>query len=245
MTDEKPGFLKNLIDLQSYDTQIDALEKELNYFPKEINKLKIKINASLNALHHQKEQHKKILVESRELEKELKEKEELISKHQHELNSVKSNEAFKALEKEIALAKKEKDEIETRILGGLEQIEELTHIQNKLGEEFEAEKNRMEKQITDMESAKLATENKLADLKTQREKFASTMPTDISKKYEYVRAKSSGRAVSEVKKSSGGKLSCSGCNMLLNAQTELALAKKKGVIVLCDNCQRIIYLNES
>jgi predicted nucleic acid-binding Zn-ribbon protein len=243
MLQEKGNSLKKLIELQQKDSEIDNLQKKLQSLPEKINLLKDKMEEKNKWLEAQKEQYKNTLVKQKELEMELAQKEASIDKHQAELNEVKSNEAFKALQKEIDLAKKQKDETETLILENMDRCQELAKKQKELEDKCKQEEKQTIASISETENQQKLKEKQINELKTQRESFAKTIDTQILKRYEYIRTQRQGLAVVSVKKHPDGKLACRGCNMLLTAQTELDLAKKNE-IVLCDNCQRILFTKE-
>ncbi|HUT86072.1 MAG TPA: C4-type zinc ribbon domain-containing protein [Elusimicrobiales bacterium] len=243
MPNELLDTLKKLVKLQQKDTLIDALRQKISNSPKEIEDLKAKLSESKLATETESHDYKKAVVKHKELETELKAKESEIEKHQKELNEIKSNEAFKALEKEIEFAKKQKDEIETEILNKLEEIESLQKSQKDVSVEFKSEEEKSNAKILEIEKETNQAEKDIAELETQKKEIESEMKPEVLKKYNYIRKKNRDFAVTPVKQHNDGKLACTGCNMFITSQISMEL-KKKGKLVHCDNCQRIIYMKE-
>jgi predicted nucleic acid-binding Zn-ribbon protein len=243
MTVQILNILKKLTTLQQKDTLISALENKLAGFPKEIENLQIKFEEIKTAGEKEKEDYKKAAVKHKEMENQLQSKEAEIAKHQRELNMVKSNDAFKALQKEIDQCKKEADDIETQILNQLELLEKLKNSRENADSKIKQKEDELKNRITEIENQKTKTQNDLNQMRSERKQIESEIEPEILKKYEYIKKQRPAPAVAAVKTHNDGQIACSGCNMLLNSQTSTELAKKTN-LVHCDNCQRIIYDKE-
>src|SRR5581483_838593 len=115
--------LNQLIALQQKDAALDKVKAILDQIPVMVGNLKSQLESEKSKATEIK--NKVIGLEKKKKEKELElaQKEEAAKKHGAELNTVKTNEAFKALQTEIGFAKQAASEIETEILQLMDQID--------------------------------------------------------------------------------------------------------------------------
>jgi predicted nucleic acid-binding Zn-ribbon protein len=137
-------------------------------------------------------------------------------------------------------AQKEQGDIETEILGLLEEIDAAVAEDRKLQQEAEKLEKETSQRIKALEDAKKDAETALLAARSGRADFASGIGAEILEKYEFIRAQR-GLAVAHIVEDKAGRISCGGCNMGLTAQKIVDL-KTPDALVFCDNCQRIIYL---
>lgn len=233
--------IKFLVELQEKDSKIDELLNQINLIPEQIQSLENDFEERKKNVELKKDEISKIHVLKKEKEMELLEKEEAIKKHQTELNMVKDNNAFKSLLLEIENAKKSKDEIETEILILMEEIDRKIGEEKKLQEDLKKLEETKNEKIRELEINKKNWEEKLAKLQEERKEYASKIEPSLLSKYEYIRQQRKGVAVVQIKEDHQNRvISCGGCNMALTPQTMINI-KKKDIIVLCENCQRMIF----
>ncbi|MFH1619775.1 MAG: C4-type zinc ribbon domain-containing protein [bacterium] len=229
--------LRNLIEVQSMDSTIDILRSRISEIPAKIQSLKDFIEKEKQAAASFKTETVRLQVLRKDKELEAGELDNLIIKHQKELNLLKSNEVFKALLLETERAKNNKDALETEILEILDKIDAVSAEEKKNQREFTEKEKRTAGEIAELEKLKVALEAELKGLEEARAAFAARFPAEILSRYEYLRIQRKGIAVVEVK---GGGSACGGCNMSLTPQAKIDV-KKKDVLVFCETCQRIIY----
>ena len=236
--------VKLLIELQSKDLLITEVKKKIEFFPKEISRINEEFEDKKNATETAKENVLKIRVEKKDKEILMAQKDEDIRKHQRELNLVKDNNAFKALLTEIDTGKKEKDDIETEIITLLEEEDKAMVEEGKSVTEFEKSEAEKKSKIKEIEKLKEESETKLSVSMGERTEFAKKISEDLLADYDFLREKR-GIAVIEVKEDKETeKLFCGGCKMVLVPQ-KIVDVKKKDCLVVCDNCQRMIYLKKT
>ena len=233
-----------LITLQTKDTAMDDLVRKIAAIPAEIRALEGAFGEKKNSMTAARDTLVKLQVEKKSRELSIAEKEEEIRKHHRDLNMIKDNDAFKALLSEIAGAKKQQDDIETEILGFLEAIDKAAAEDKRLQQEVKKIEEEKNLRIKDLEAAKKDCEAALEAAKTERAGFAAKISGEILEKYEFVRAQRKGLAIVRIKEDKTGKISCGGCNMGLTAQ-KIVDIKTPDALVFCDNCQRMIYLNQA
>jgi hypothetical protein len=235
---------KSLIDLQTRDLYIDELAAKIGAVPDEINALNRAFEEKKSSMTAARDALMRLQVEKKSRELAIAEKEEEIRKHQRDLNMVKNNDAFKALLAEIESAKKEQGDIETEILGLMEEIDRAVLEDKKLQQEvarLEAEKNL---RIKDLEAEKAKCEAELETAKAGRVDFSAKISGEVLEKYEFIRGKRKGLAIARVNEDKTGKLSCCGCNLGLTVQ-KIVDIKTPDALVFCDNCLRMIYLEKT
>ncbi len=235
--------IKLLVQLQEKDKALDGLKVELENIPAQIQELKDALEAQKNLAVSGKESSSKLQLLKKEKELAVSEREQAIAKHQVELNQVKSNDAFKALLTEIEKAKTEKDNFETEILETLEQLDNAVLQEKMFQKEFQEAEKRTQSAVTALLAREKELEASTNSLDAERAAFLGQIPPEALVKYEYIRKQKRGLAVAAVKQRDAKEVSgavCGGCNMALPPQAAVDI-RKKDAIVICDNCQRIIY----
>src|SRR5947207_3295098 len=112
-----------LVKLQEFDLAIDELNRKAQAVIPLIAKKNQEWEGLKAALKSSKEKSATFQLKKKDLEAQVEEKEKLLKKHQAELNSLKSNEAYKAMLGEIQAAKDAQIKIEDEILNVMEIIE--------------------------------------------------------------------------------------------------------------------------
>jgi predicted nucleic acid-binding Zn-ribbon protein len=118
--------IAGLIRLQEMDTELETLRQGVSKTGPRRAEIAWRVAAALLAA---QDQSKKSLIDAqlnrKNSELEIEAKDQAVRKHSGELNSVKSNDAYKALVLEIEAAKKEKILLEDQVLVLMEKIEVL------------------------------------------------------------------------------------------------------------------------
>ncbi len=231
--------IKKLITLQQTDLQADSLAKAKKAMPQKFAEAERSLEAARTELETHKEKHRRLLVGKKELETDLKETEDAIRKHQGELNSVKSNDAYQALLKEIATCTAEKDRIETEILGLLDCLEESSAREKPLQEALAAAQSSADGQKTRLQTEEAELDGQIAALAAKRAGLAATVDADLLEKYESIRTRREGLAICPTLDRQG-RMVCGGCNTALT-QHMCGQVLRKDSTNYCEECQRIIY----
>jgi predicted nucleic acid-binding Zn-ribbon protein len=169
----------------------------------------------------------------KEKEALLAEKEQSIAKRSVELNSVKSNDVYKAIALEIEKAKADKSMIEDQILELLMKVDEET----RSVKEFEAQakdfESKIKSEIADIEKSAIDAKEQIKSIEQERQKHKSAIDSGILEQYERLR-QGGGQAISIVENNS-----CASCGVVLRPQMINQL--QKGLeIIFCDGCSRIL-----
>jgi predicted nucleic acid-binding Zn-ribbon protein len=227
--------LENLIALQRIDLEITAIESRLQKIPEEIAALQREVATERANLGTAEDRLSESQKSRRALEGELQVIEERIGKYKDQLMQVKSNEEYRAMQKQIQSAKDDVSVHEDMILTKLEEAdqlqEDLKARRKELDEGLE-HVGKLEAEL-DSEAKKLGAE--LEHRKGGRRELEKKLPEELYEQYKKISATRGGVAVAEAKDEH-----CQECNVRLRPQvySELRLGKK---IIRCDSCSRILY----
>jgi len=230
--------LKRLIELQEVDLLLDSIRGEIGQIPKEIDRLKTEFEESQASLDELKKNMAQLQVARRNKELELKTTEEELKKHQSELFTIKTNEAYTALLKEIEAEKKLKNEIEDTVLAAMEEEDVLLAKEKIKKEEIAKKKEAVTRGQKELQDKLQRLNENLQEVESeQKQKIASIGP-EIFKSYQRIREKKDGVAVVPIVDGF-----CGGCSIVLPPQLVNDVLRGEE-LVACRNCLRIIYLKE-
>ncbi|MFH1678262.1 MAG: C4-type zinc ribbon domain-containing protein [Candidatus Omnitrophota bacterium] len=230
--------IKLLRKIQVIDTRIYSLEKEKDNIP-------LKLKEAEDAFTKQKEKLTQLEGKGLDLHKQRKEKElELASKEeeakkmQTQLYQLKTNKEYSAKLKEIEGAKADSAALEDKILVFFDETDKLKNEINKEKEflQEEEKKNIAEKQKLDLRAKEI--EDKLAQLRAQRDQVARQINPEIFRKYEKILENRDYLAIVKVEGNA-----CQGCFMKVSHQV-INLIKMYDNLVACEVCQRILYIED-
>jgi len=229
------GDLAFILELQKHDSALDEMVENVNALAEKIKANNDQISSLKNRLTSAKDTLKALQAKKKAWELEASSKEELIQKHQKELNSLKSNDAYKAMLGEIDAAKGALTKFEDDILETMESIENGEKDLKEKEQTVKADEGVIKGAIQKLESEKTQIQNVEKTKREEREKFAQTVPEKVRSYYQSLREKRAGVAIVPVINNT-----CSGCGMNLT-QNQIVDIKKAKKMVLCESCSRILY----
>ncbi len=230
------GDLSFLIELQQKDLAVDALEQDAAARGPQIQDIQKKIDGLKSTLKNSKEQLSQYQLKKKQLELDAETKEKLVQKHQNELNSLKSNDAYKAMIEEIKTAKDAVVKIEDEILVVMERIDAEEKKFKEADKTAKAEEGTLAAKIKSLEAEKAVLLEQAKQKKSERDEYAKTVPPKLLERYDVIREKSDGVAIVPMINST-----CTGCNMKMSPHKANDVKKAKDM-VLCDSCSRILYM---
>ncbi|MCL2390196.1 MAG: C4-type zinc ribbon domain-containing protein [Endomicrobia bacterium] len=226
--------LELLYNLQEYDIKIAALRNHIAGIPVIISSKQKEIENKKTEI----EVKKKDFVDLNSLKKEkealLDSKEKAIAKNSMELNSVKSNDTYKALLLEIEKAKADKSVVEDEILELMLKIDSESSIVKNAENDFKNFEQKLKSEITELENSVKKDEESIAGIEKEREEYKHKVSPKILEQYERIREGRDGQGIVLVDGES-----CGGCSMVLRPQL-INQAHKCNELVFCDNCSRIL-----
>ncbi len=230
--------IRKLVELQVLDEEIFRFKRELRDKPAQLEALKTEFESKKVKLKGLEDKLKALQLIGKELELDLKVKEEAIARADASLTLLKTNKEYQARLLEIENMKADKSVVEEKILLG---YDELDAAKKSLDEEratvvqYEKEFNAQKKQVDD-DVAVIG--DRLKVKASQRARIAPEVRPDYLSRYERVLNNKDGLGIVKVVYHT-----CGGCFMHLTEQV-LNELKKYEQIIACDMCARILYLAE-
>lgn len=218
------------------DTAIDELHNKAQAVLPLIAKKTQELEGLKASLKTAKEKSMTYSMKKKDLEAQVEDKEKLIKKHQGELNSLKSNDAYKAMLGEIQAAKDAQAKIEDDILNLMEAIDTADKDYKSTEQKLKSDENVIKTQIQDLEKQKADLESENTKKKEERTTFSASISAGSLTQYESIRVRRGGVAIVPLIANS-----CGGCRMNMT-QNQLIQIKKAKEVVYCNNCTRIIYV---
>jgi len=232
------GQLRNLIQLQTVDTEIYNLKAEKEEKPQEIKALDEAYEKKKQILAELEKKSLDLQKQKKDKELELATKEEAVKKLQVQLYSLKTNKEYQAMLQQINDTKADASVIEDKILELLDMMDQtkaqIDKEKQKLQEEEKvlcAQKNKIQDRIKEID-------DRLAQLEAQRKQIIPEIDPKILAQYERILKNRDGLAIVSVKENS-----CQGCNMYVPPQV-INLIKMYERIITCEVCNRILYIEE-
>lgn len=227
--------LKNLFQLQKIHVELDNIQTLKGELPIEVQDLE----DELSGLQIRQE---KIKTEAIELDKYIEEKklaikesESLIKKYNKQLDSVKNNREYEALQKELELQKLEIQLCEKRIKDTNEQIKFKTEALAQNKKDITAKKKELEAKKEELGKIIVETEKEEKDFAKKIKKAEENIEERLLVAYYRIRkGYKNGLAVVKIDRDS-----CGGCYNKIPAQKQSEIAQRKKVLV-CENCGRVL-----
>ena len=224
-----------LVTLQEKDRTLDWFRWQMREGPERLQGLENELVGLQEDVEANKRRIQELKKTQREYETEIEDGIAHIRKSRGRLMSIKNNKEYRALLREIEETEKGNVEKEDRVLGCLEDLDNL----NK---ELEAKEKGLSTMQDRIESEKAAIEKELARVHEEfsaveksREKLIQSLDPQLLTKYEQIKATSGGIALALVNNAT-----CSECNIGIPPQMYNEL-QRQDALKFCPNCQRIIF----
>src|ERR1700694_1951117 len=229
--------IPHLIELQRVDHQIAVLRAELDGFPKRIREAEAKLGSARAEVASVKEAHAQITAERKKFEFDGQQWKDRARKYRDQSGAEKTNEAYKALQHEIANAEAEVAKAEDR------QLEVMM-----AGEEAERRVRNAEANLKEAEQAVNAEKKKIQLLNTEKKKeldaalaertrVIAPVPQDMRDLYERIAKRHHGTALAEARDEQ-----CRGCGMRVLPHILQELRQEANEEVYrCESCGLILY----
>ena len=230
--------MRALVALQDKDKVLDAIQKEIDSVPPRIAAVQADLANEKKRMDAAKA--KTIELEKKKKTKELDvaSKEEAARKHTGQLNELKSNEAYKAMQAEIEKEKAAAGDIETEVLVIMEEIDKSKAEEKALAAELKKVEEFSKTDLAKLEAELSHAKGRFAEAKTARDAAAEPVPADLMKVFNHIRSRGKPDAVVPVVDGH-----CGSCQMTLTPAMIAEVSKLKSLAV-CESCQRILYKPE-
>jgi len=227
--------LKRLIRLQTIDLDIQQLRAKIDKFPGISKALDDKLRDAQAHVAAAQEKSKNSLATRKKLEGEVGTLESKISKYREQMLAVKTNEEYKALQKEIehtqAAIGKVEDGILTLMLDAESTQQDIRTAEARLKED----QQRVNQERKELESDHQKDLSAMESCEKERKELESQVSTDLLPRYERVRKFRGGIGISAARD-----YVCEVCQVRIRPQVFQEI-RKNDKIIACDACQRILY----
>ncbi len=226
--------LNSLMQLQSVDNKLQALEALKGDLPQQIQKL----NDELQSLKDRHDAEKSALVEAKKSklhwEGELETLDEKLNKYKEQLYAVTTNKEYDAITTEIDTAREKKDESEDMILALIEEEETRTEEEKNLAAEVEALQENLIEKEKELQEKIQATEKESLSYEDRRKELTASIQRNVLYQYERIRKGLGNTAVAEVRN-----YACDGCFSTIPPQRVVEI-RMMDQLILCESCGRIL-----
>lgn len=232
--------IPHLIELQRVDQQIAALRAELESYPKRIREADSKMTGARADLAAAKEAHAQIAAERKKFEFEVQQWKDRARKYRDQSGAVKTNEAYRALQHEIANSEAEvakAEDLQLEVMMKVEEAERRVKITESRLKEAEQSVAAERKAI---EAQGVEKKKHLEAANTEHEKIIAPVPEELRELYARVAKRHNGTAMAEARDGQ-----CRGCGMrvLPHILQELRTETSEEVF-RCESCGLILYTLE-
>ncbi len=230
----------HLIDLQALDLRLAELRSQLSAFPKRLAELDARLAAARKKLDTAKDALLTSAKDRKTFELDVEGWKEKARKYKDQTASVKTNEAYKALQHEIAHAEDQVARAEDRLLDRM-----------MASEEFERQVNAAEHSLKEMETSAAAERQQLlkeqaalqqefADDEARRNDDAAAVPEELLDHYHRIARRHGGVGLAAVRDET-----CSLCRVRVRPHVFQELRRPDcREIFHCESCTRILYYLE-
>lgn len=230
--------LTQVLRLQSLDTEIGELEREVAALPKHIAEIEKALDSHLRRLEADRAALSANQKERKKLEGDIQVQEQKMSKLRDQMLGAKTNEQYRAFQHEISFCEEQVRKCEDRILDLMGESEPLEKNVKTAELALAEEKRSVEEEKKSARERTAADQKRLAVLRAERAQVVAALPQAVHSAYERIRKRTNGTAIAE---ESEGR--CTACNMALRPQFLQDLHAGSGGIMHCENCKRILYYN--
>jgi uncharacterized protein len=230
--------VRALLILQDRDRRLLALDKDLERLPQDEARAKTKLAGDEAAV---KTAHDALIdceLRLKRLELDAGTRKTTIQRLKVQQYETRKNEEYQALGHEITRYEKEVDDLETRELELMEEMDSLRGAQKAAEAALARTRTLVDEDLATIAARRERMDAERAELLTERKQLAAQVPDSILPLYERLMKTKVGVAVAPLHE---GK--CGGCHMKLIASTVVAVQNAKEM-TRCEDCGRILYAEE-
>lgn len=230
--------MRALVALQEKDKVLDAIQKDIDAVPPRIAAVQADLANEKKRMDAAKAKTVELEKKKKTKELDVASKEEAARKHTAQLNELKSNDAYKAMQAEIDKEKAAAGDIETEILQIMEDIDKSKAEEKTLAAELKKIEDFSKTDLAKLEAELSHAKGRFAEAKAVRDAAAEPVPADIMKVFNHIRSRGKPDAVVPIVDGH-----CGSCQMTLSPAMIAEVTKLKS-LATCESCQRILYKPE-
>ncbi|MGO9240067.1 MAG: zinc ribbon domain-containing protein [Bryobacteraceae bacterium] len=226
-----------LLHLQELDQRITELRDEIASLPKQIAAIERTLDGHLKKLEADKAILAANLRDRKKLDLDVQTQQQKISKLKDQMLGAKTNEQYRAFQKEIDYCEAEIRKAEDRTLELMEEAEQLAKNVQAAELSLAAEKKVVEERKRDAGARSAADKAELARANAERAAVVALLPAGLVSTYARLHKRmSGGQVVAKVFDDT-----CGACHMSIRPQ-HMADLRLSPEVLTCENCRRILYI---
>ena len=215
-----------------------TLGKELAKLPQEEARAKAKLAGDSEVLRKAHEALKAVELKVKKIEMDAETRRTTIKRLHTQQFETKKNDEYNALGHEITRYGKEVDELETRELEGMEEVDAFRKSQSEAEVQLAKTQKVVDEDLVALKERHARMEEQVREVQLERDKLVLEISEDILPLYNKLMKSKDGMAIATLKD-----WKCTGCHMRVIASTAIAVQSEKE-ITQCENCGRILAIDE-
>ncbi len=230
--------VEKLWELQTVLSQLADREKAMSVKPEAFAAVDREYQASNEEMERLNQSLETLGKERRKVEGELSDQQELLKKYQGQLMQVKNQQQYAAAWKEIDASRKHVKELEE---SALKSMTEIDGVQSQLDErksQFDDLKSRHDAAHAEWQSSLGDLRAEAEALRKKADQLEAALPEQARREFQRIFKQRGGVAVSKVFNDS-----CTTCRT--RVRPALAQRLRRGEVVICEGCHRILYLEKT
>jgi len=227
--------IERLLIIQERDRRINQLTREHEDIPARCKEIESRLQVHRESLKTAQEELKKNGAAIKQIEGDIEAQRQRISKFREQQFQIKSNEEYRALEREIAAVQKGIGNLEDRELTVMEQMDGLRRDIAEREQDLKKEESRVVEDQSVLNQRLQNIQREIHDLKVDRDALAKDVDPAWLSRYERILKRTGDYAVVPVESSA-----CGGCHMNLPPHL-IHDARKNMAMTQCSYCSRILY----
>jgi predicted nucleic acid-binding Zn-ribbon protein len=187
---------------------------------------------------------KKVQMEADAKELEIKGLQGKIEKYRNQLNEVKTNKEYKAIQNEVQFAGIELRRLEDQELATMDKLEQLSGTVQKAQDALAAIEKDLESVKAQVAAKASSLEADIQKAERDRKLIAEQIPSDALIAFDRVAAKLGDSVMAPAIRDDerAGSYSCGGCYMQLTQNDYVKLLGDRNTLVMCPSCSRILFV---
>jgi predicted nucleic acid-binding Zn-ribbon protein len=228
------------VDLQQVDHKVAALRAELDTLPKRVQAADAKLAGAKAALAAAKDAQARDITERKKMEFDVQQWKDRAKKYRDQSGAVKTNEAYKALQHEIANAEAEMAAAEDRQLAAMVAGEDAERLVRKAEADLKESETAVNAERKGIQALNTEKKKLLEAALAERAKALEPVPEEFRVLYDRIAKRHNGTAVAEAREGQ-----CRGCGMRVLPHIAEELRREDNEEVYrCESCGLILYTLE-
>lgn len=229
--------IPQLLELQRLGQIVASLRAELDGLPKQLREADAKLNGARAAVASAKDARTHALSQRKKLELDVEQWKDRAKKFREQSSSVKTNEAYKALQHEIANAEAEVAKGEDKVLEQMMALEEMDHRVKRAEADLKEAEQAIAAEKKQMQGQFGEKNKRLEAAAAERAEIAKKVPEEVLDLYTRIAKRHQGLGMAEAREGQ-----CRACGMRVLPHTvQLLQSEADEELFRCETCGRILY----